>query len=722
MKQKNLKLFFILGLLLALVIPAQAVEVIKGPYLIFPGDNSQMTVLWQLDVSGTSTIEWGVDTGYTGGSIQTSEYGSDHQHKYTITSLTPGTKYYYRVTVAGVYHTGSFLAAPATTAADLKFLAYGDTRSYPADHDSVAAQMITTFTTDPAYQTLTLHVGDWVNNGDSENDWTSQFFPRTYSNIMEMQANLPIMGCMGNHEYSGVLFEKYYPYPFEPGGRYFSFDWGPLHVAIVDQYVSYGVGSTQYNWLENDLATTDREWKVIVLHEPGWSAGGHGNNQTVQQVIQPLCIQYGVDIVFAGHNHYYARAVVDGVQHVTTGGGGAPLYAPNANAEYVVAVAQEYHFCEMNIQGEQLDFLARDDSGIVLDTVTLSHVFVPALPWSDGFESGEFTTGGWMTSGQVTVQTDPYSGSYAARTDRTGTLTKSVSTESFTGIHVKYARKTSGLDAGEFLVVEWYDGSTWHELESTQDTAWAYKDFTLPAGADDNRLFKLRFSAVNADKKEYCFIDEVEVSAGPSGPDTTPPSPDPLTWATVPYATGSSSISMTATSATDPSGVEYYFECTAGGGHDSGWQDSTTYEDTGLNPETQYTYRVKARDKSTNQNETAFSSTSSATTLPAGGNEIFVNDITMGYQQTGPNYSGVATIWIKDTLGNDIEGATVSVTWSGSVSKSQQGVTGADGKITFTSPKNKNGGTFTITVTDVVKSGYTYNPSLNVETSDSITI
>jgi GH35 family endo-1,4-beta-xylanase len=98
--------------------------------------------------------------------------------------------------------------------------------------------------------------------------------------------------------------------------------------------------------------------------------------------------------------------------------------------------------------------------------------------------------------------------------------------------------------------------------------------------------------------------------------DYTPPTPDPMTWATEPYATGPSSIAMTATTATDESGVEYSFVCTAGGGHDSGWQLSPTYTDTGLSPNTQYTYQIKARDRSINHNETAFSDTGSATTWP----------------------------------------------------------------------------------------------------------
>jgi hypothetical protein len=177
---------------------------------------------------------------------------------------------------------------------------------------------------------------------------------------------------------------------------------------------------------------------------------------------------------------------------------------------------------------------------------------------------------------------------------------------------------------------------------------------------------------------------------------------------------------MTATTATDVSGVEYLFECTAGGGHNSAWQDSPTYEDTGLVPETLYTYRVKARDKSPNQNETVVSTEASATTQPSGGLEIFGNDIAMSFQAKGPNFNGVGTVWIKDTGGLDIEGATVYGTWSGAVNEPAQGITGADGKVILPSSKVRGGGTFTFTVTDVVKGGYTYNSALNVETTDFI--
>ena len=103
--------------------------------------------------------------------------------------------------------------------------------------------------------------------------------------------------------------------------------------------------------------------------------------------------------------------------------------------------------------------------------------------------------------------------------------------------------------------------------------------------------------------------------------DVTAPTPNPLTWSSVPVAVDSDSITMVASTATDEtSTVSYYFDETSGnpGGSDSGWQASATYTDSGLTAATLYTYRVKARDEATN--ETGYSSSENATTdaEPAG--------------------------------------------------------------------------------------------------------
>src|SRR3972149_5155722 len=95
--------------------------------------------------------------------------------------------------------------------------------------------------------------------------------------------------------------------------------------------------------------------------------------------------------------------------------------------------------------------------------------------------------------------------------------------------------------------------------------------------------------------------------------DITPPTPNPMTWLTSPYAASATSISMVATTATDAENppVYYYFNEVTGvlGGSDSGWQSSNTYTNTGLWANMQYGYRVKARDSASPANETGYSQT-----------------------------------------------------------------------------------------------------------------
>jgi hypothetical protein len=112
-------------------------------------------------------------------------------------------------------------------------------------------------------------------------------------------------------------------------------------------------------------------------------------------------------------------------------------------------------------------------------------------------------------------------------------------------------------------------------------------------------------------------------------------------------------------------------------------------------------------------------------TVPSGstGDTMYVSDIAMSSKTAGPNRSGIAVVTIKDTAGSPIEGATVYGAWSGAYSGGTSGTTGSDGTVRFESGKVRQGNaTFAFAVEDVVKNGYTYDSSLNVETSDSITV
>ena len=130
-------------------------------------------------------------------------------------------------------------------------------------------------------------------------------------------------------------------------------------------------------------------------------------------------------------------------------------------------------------------------------------------------------------------------------------------------------------------------------------------------GANDTNKVMYGFSSFGQIKRNLTLDDQSGIQWIYGLLDITPPTPNPMTWAIPPYAASGTSISMAATTATDPKlPINYFFNFvnspTVGvGGSNSSWQTGTTYVNTGLQANHQYGYRVKAIDGS--NNETAYS-------------------------------------------------------------------------------------------------------------------
>ncbi|HEG42640.1 MAG TPA: PASTA domain-containing protein, partial [Phycisphaerales bacterium] len=233
---------------------------------------------------------------------------------------------------------------------------------------------------------------------------------------------------------------------------------------------------------------------------------------------------------------------------------------------------------------------------------TLCALLLPAASvyagtiWNDDFESGDLS--GWTTSGTAIASTDAANAdTYGGELNGTAWMERAVSTASYTTIHVKYDRKTDSMDTGENLYVEWFDGSDWNNLETTQDPNWISQEYTCAANADNNTNFKIRFLTDANEVTEYAYLDTVVIT----GTDTFPPTPNPATLASTPTNIfGSENLAMSATIGSDALSepVEYYFAETTGGpgANDSGWRTANSYLDSGLLPNTTYTYTVQMRD------------------------------------------------------------------------------------------------------------------------------
>ncbi len=141
------------------------------------------------------------------------------------------------------------------------------------------------------------------------------------------------MPTLGNHEtYSAEaavvpprLYLSFFPVP--PNGpaalrgRVYSFDYGDAHFAVLDSQVfdekeaKDQLLEWQKTWLEEDLAATDRRWKLVFIHRPLYHNRAVYAGWELQQAFAPVLDRHRVDVVFAGHEHVYARSfpIRDGV-------------------------------------------------------------------------------------------------------------------------------------------------------------------------------------------------------------------------------------------------------------------------------------------------------------------------------------------------------------------------------------------------------------------------
>jgi acid phosphatase type 7 len=87
----------------------------------------------------------------------------------------------------------------------------------------------------------------------------------------------------------------------------------------------FAPSGAQLAWLKNDLAHVDRKktpWVIAAGHRPWYISGTKCTE--CQAAFEPLLLQYGVDLVLHGHQHFYDR------QDAVRNGVGQSLDNPNA--------------------------------------------------------------------------------------------------------------------------------------------------------------------------------------------------------------------------------------------------------------------------------------------------------------------------------------------------------------------------------------------------------
>ena len=378
-------------------------RLIRWPYLQRVTSTSAVIAFGAQSDLTTGSVSVGRDTDYTTATVSTTaeeipfEDTADapktlQLHSAEITGLSAATEYCYKIVAGGAEIVSglTFKTAPDDPDATVHFLVLGDFGAgNTAEMDVREAMMEYRETAD-----FLVTVGDNAYSNGTYGQWEANVFdPYQY-----LLTRVPFFPTLGNHDYyvedgEPALKNLFLPENADVVGdveRYWSTDWGPLHLVgldsedPLDRITDDKKGDDERDWLENDLAQNDHPWTIAAYHRPMRSntVGRTGDAQVLEYLV-PTLEEYEVPLVLQGHDHNYARFVamhdgqpldanVGGTTYVISGGGGAGLYDIEVGTDELQLVGlKTLNFMYGTLEGCTLTMEAIDDTGAVIDTFTI---------------------------------------------------------------------------------------------------------------------------------------------------------------------------------------------------------------------------------------------------------------------------------------------------------------------------------------------------------------
>jgi len=252
------------------------------------------------------------------------------------------------------------LTVPNKPSGTLKFAVIGDSGTGNSNQYRLAKVFTDNHQRFP-YE-FVLMLGDNMYGGESARDFQKKF-EIPYKPVLDK--GIKFYAALGNHDSTNQrmykLFnmngERFYTFRPKAGVRFFALD-------------SNYMDRTQLQWLEKELAASGSDWKIMYFHHPIYSSGGaHGSDTALRDQLEPLFLKHGVDLVLAGHEHFYERLKPQKGIHYFISGGAGKVRKGDVGGQYTEkAFDQGFHFMIFEIDGDQLHFQTISDLQKTVDS------------------------------------------------------------------------------------------------------------------------------------------------------------------------------------------------------------------------------------------------------------------------------------------------------------------------------------------------------------------
>jgi predicted phosphodiesterase len=211
---------------------------------------------------------------------------------------------------------------------------------------------------------IVLMLGDNIYGRSSPADYRRKF-EDPYRALLD--TGVKFYAVLGNHDDPG---ERFYESFNMKGQSYYSFkapQGGVRFFALDSNYMD----GKQLDWLEKELQTAGSDWKVCFFHHPLYSTGRkHGPDAELRRVLEPLLVKHHVDLVLAGHEHFYERMQPQHDIHYFISGAAGQLRRGNIEQSPLDARGfdQDLHFMLFEIAGDELYFQTVSRAGKTVDS------------------------------------------------------------------------------------------------------------------------------------------------------------------------------------------------------------------------------------------------------------------------------------------------------------------------------------------------------------------
>jgi UDP-2,3-diacylglucosamine pyrophosphatase LpxH len=174
---------------------------------------------------------------------------------------------------------------------------------------------------------------------------------------------------VGNHDTLFGGFESWKAYFYPPmmetqttdSRAYFRVDVNNIHFFFLDlEWGNETNSPEQAAWFRKEIATVPKDdWTIVFSHALYYTSGIYSDganwsdNQAMIKEFVPLFKEYGVDIVFSGHNHHMELLQSEGIYYGVIGTfGGKPDPERQFNGTGSIWYQTgKFGFAEISLQG-----------------------------------------------------------------------------------------------------------------------------------------------------------------------------------------------------------------------------------------------------------------------------------------------------------------------------------------------------------------------------------